>query len=140
TDPAPGVLHPAERRARGVTMRTLTGPRSAHDRRLLEERAVALRESPTRSEEVIWSALRARRVFTRCLPRPAGHATPRRDLEQRGRRPFEIPLRSLGNVRAGALTRDPGRAAGGSIDGLGSTSSSTHSSSSRRAALTDPGE
>jgi very-short-patch-repair endonuclease len=43
-------------------MRTLTGPRSAHDRRTLEERAVALRASPTRSEELLWRALRGRRL------------------------------------------------------------------------------
>ena len=57
-----GVLRPAERRAREVLMRTLTGPRSAHDRRQLEERARALRDSPTRSEELLWSALRARQL------------------------------------------------------------------------------
>ena len=43
-------------------MRTLTGPRSAHDRRLLEERAVALLAAPTRSEELLWGALRGRRL------------------------------------------------------------------------------
>ena len=40
-------------------MRILTGPRSADDRRLLEERARALRDSPTASEALLWSALRA---------------------------------------------------------------------------------
>ena len=43
-------------------MHTLTDPRSAHDRRLLEERARALRDSPTTSEELLWSALRARQL------------------------------------------------------------------------------
>ena len=43
-------------------MRTLTGPRSAHDRRQLEERAVALRYAPTRSEEALWQMLRARQL------------------------------------------------------------------------------
>jgi very-short-patch-repair endonuclease len=43
-------------------MRTLFGPRSAHDRRLLEERAVALRESLTPSEVTLWGALRGRQL------------------------------------------------------------------------------
>jgi very-short-patch-repair endonuclease len=43
-------------------MRSLTGPRSAHDRRVLEERAVALRESPTRLEEALWQIIRARKL------------------------------------------------------------------------------
>ncbi len=43
-------------------MRTLTGPRSVHDRRTLEERARALRDAPTASEELLWRALRGRRL------------------------------------------------------------------------------
>ena len=43
-------------------MRTLTGPRSAHDRRQLEERARALRDALTPSEALLWSALRARQL------------------------------------------------------------------------------
>jgi hypothetical protein len=43
-------------------MRTLIGPRSAHDRRTLEERAVALRAWPTSSEAALWEAVRARRL------------------------------------------------------------------------------
>ena len=44
-------------------MHTLTGPRSAHDRRLLERRARALRDSPTPSEELLWQTLRGRRFW-----------------------------------------------------------------------------
>jgi very-short-patch-repair endonuclease len=43
-------------------MRTLIGPRSAHDRRTLEQRARVLREASTRSEEALWRAIRARRL------------------------------------------------------------------------------
>jgi very-short-patch-repair endonuclease len=43
-------------------MRTLVGPRSTHDSRLLEERARTLRDSLTASEEVLWSAIRGRRL------------------------------------------------------------------------------
>ena len=43
-------------------MRTLVGPRSVHDRQLLEERARALRASPTPSEEVLWRAIRGQRL------------------------------------------------------------------------------
>jgi len=43
-------------------MRTLVGPRSTHDRRLLEERARALRDSPTPSEALLWRALRGRQL------------------------------------------------------------------------------
>jgi len=48
-------------------MRTLVGPRSTHDRRLLEERARALRDSPTPSEEVLWRALRGRQFGRQVL-------------------------------------------------------------------------
>ena len=43
-------------------MRTLTGPRSTHDRRQLEEGARALRDALTPSEQLLWSALRARQL------------------------------------------------------------------------------
>jgi very-short-patch-repair endonuclease len=43
-------------------MRTLVGPRPAHDRRLLEERARALRDSLTPSEALLWSAIRGSRL------------------------------------------------------------------------------
>jgi very-short-patch-repair endonuclease len=43
-------------------MRTLVGPRSAHDRRLLEERARALQDSLAPSEALLWRAIRSRRL------------------------------------------------------------------------------
>ena len=86
-------------------MRTLTGPRSVHDRRQLEERARALRDSPTYSEGLLWGALCGRQL---------GVTFRRQVLLGRYIVDFVAPAAGLvveidGSFHAGRQRRDAGR-------------------------------